>query len=49
MGIELYKYLDGHSGWVKGVAWDPTGKFIASHVSELQVISGNISSLKTIH
>ena len=29
--------LAGHSGFVKGVAWDPLGKFIASQVEPFPI------------
>jgi WD40 repeat protein len=29
---EFIKKLEGHTGFVKGVAWDPIGRFLASEV-----------------
>ena len=31
--IEQVAYLRGHTGLVKGVTWDPVGKYLASQVS----------------
>lgn len=31
-GMILLKKLDGHTGGVKGVSWDPVGRYLASQV-----------------
>lgn len=31
-GMKLFKTLYGHTGGVKGVSWDPVGRYLASQV-----------------
>lgn len=33
MKIEQIKKIDKHEGFVKGISWDPAGKYLASQVS----------------
>nr|UXY87171.1 hira [Cryptomonas sp.] len=43
----LVKLL-GHEGWVKGICWDPTGRFLASQSDDKKIIIWKSSSWKTI-
>ena len=44
LDTEQVAVLKGHSGLVKGVTWDPVGKYLASQVSKQLLLELNLAT-----